>query len=68
MITDLEEEKQRYAHVENFSSEVRLSENAVYTKFQAHFTETARSDPDANYDPIGEVAFGEGLVVVPNAE
>ena len=63
-----EGEKQRYAHVENFSSEVRLSENAVYTKFNATFTETARSDPDDAFDPIGEVEFGEGLIVVPNVE
>ena len=58
-----EGEKQRYAHTENFTSEVRLAESAVYTKFQASFMETAREDPEAGLDPVGEVTYGEGVVI-----
>ena len=52
-----EGEKQRYAKTENFNSEVRLAENAVYTKFTSSFTDDARSDPDAGYEAIGDVDF-----------
>ena len=52
-----EGEKQRYAKVDNFNSEVRLSENAVYTKFTSSFTDDARSDPNAGYEAIEDVEF-----------
>lgn len=61
-------EKQRYAKVNSFSSEVRLSENALYTKFGATFTDTARTDPNANYALMGEIAFGENLIIEINDE
>jgi len=61
-------EKQRYAKVSSFTSEVRLSENAVYTKFSSSFTDTARSDPNDGYELIGEVDYGTNLIVDINQE
>jgi len=57
------EEKQRYAHTSNFNSEIRLSEDAIYTKFNLSFTETARTDPNEGYEIIGDVTYGEDLDV-----
>ena len=57
-----EGEKQRYAHTESFTSEVRLAENALYTKFQASFTETARSDPDDGYELIDGVEYSTDFI------
>lgn len=47
------QEKPRYAKIENYSSEVRLNEGAVYTKLTLNFTEDVpKTDP---YELIGEV-------------
>ena len=47
------EEKPRYAKIENYSSEIRLDEGAVYTKVSLRFTEdTPKVD---NHEIISEV-------------
>lgn len=46
-------EKPRYAKIENYSSEIRLDEGAVYVKLTLDFTEDVpKEDP---YELIGEV-------------
>ena len=37
-------EKQRYAHVNTFTAEVRLSENSIYCRLMLNFTEDARTE------------------------
>lgn len=47
------QEKPRYAKIENYSDEIRLSEGAVYVKLTLNFTEDVpKADP---YEIIGEV-------------
>ena len=47
------QEKPRYAKIENYSDEIRLSEGAVYVKLTLNFTEDVpKTDP---YELIGEV-------------
>jgi hypothetical protein len=47
-------EKPRYAKIENYSSEVRLDEGAVYVKLTLNFTEDVPNTA-TNYEPVGEV-------------
>ena len=47
-------EKPRYAKIENYSSEVRLDEGAVYVKLTLNFTEDVPNTA-TNYELMGEV-------------
>ena len=50
------QEKPRYAKIQSYSDEVRLSEGALYIKLTLNFTEDVpKEDP---YETIGEVDFG----------
>ena len=46
-------EKQRYAHINTFTAEVRLSENSIYCRLIFSFTEDARTE--ASYEAIEDV-------------
>lgn len=46
-------EKDRYAKIQTYSDEVRLSEGALYTKLTLSFTESVPNVD--NSDPVGEV-------------
>lgn len=46
-------EKQRYAHVNTFQADVRLTENSINCRLVLSFTDDARVEP--NYETIGDV-------------
>lgn len=54
-IEGLEEKKPRYAKIETYSDEIRLSEGAVYVKLSLNFTDDVPKID--NHDPIGDVEF-----------
>lgn len=54
-IEGIEEKKSRYAKIETYSDEIRLSEGAVYVKLSLNFTDDVPKID--NHDPIGDVEF-----------
>lgn len=51
------EEKARYAKIENYSSEVRIDEGAVYAKLMLNFTEDIPNTSTELIEDAGEVDF-----------
>ena len=49
-------EKQRYAKIESYSDEIRISEGAIYARLVLNFTEDLPKPPD-EYELISEVDF-----------